>query len=132
MGHQKAVSCPQREGAVQRSKEAGPAMEKAGQYTGDLKQFLKDYNYQPTLTPQLDGLGGADLTPELLDQIVLRKLNRYVSPDSALLAKLNQLKALRMGEHHKGELVLLDLLATHGVDLIGWVNLPCWPPAIPT
>ena len=93
-------------------------MEKAGQYTRDLKQFLKDYNYQPTLTPQLDGLGGADLTPELLDQIVLWKLNRYVSLDSALLGSLNELKALRMGEHRKGELVLLDLLATHGVDLL--------------
>jgi len=92
-------------------------MEKAAQYAGDLKQFLNGYKYQPRLTPRLDGLGGADLTPELVDQIVLWKLNRYVSLDSALLGRLNQLKALRMGEHRKGEPVLSELLATHGVDL---------------
>jgi hypothetical protein len=92
-------------------------MEKAGQYTGDLKQFLKDYSYQPTLTPKLDSLGGADLTHELVNQIVLWKVNRYVLLDNALLGDLNQLKALKMGEHRQGELVLLDLLATNGVDL---------------
>ena len=52
----------------------------------DLSDFLRQYKYQPELTKKLDDLDAVNLTPELLNEIVLWKVNRYVS--LGLLARL--------------------------------------------
>jgi hypothetical protein len=50
---------------------------KATEFDGDLSDFLRQYKYQPELTKKLDDLEGVNLTPELLNEIVLWKVNRY-------------------------------------------------------
>ena len=54
---------------------------KASEFDGDFSEFLHQYKYQPMLTRKLDGLGDGSLTPELINEIVLWKVDRYVSVD---------------------------------------------------
>jgi hypothetical protein len=56
-----------------------PPPVKASEFAGDLSDFLSQYKYQPKLTKKLDDLAGVNLTPELLNEIVLWKVNRYVA-----------------------------------------------------
>ncbi len=90
---------------------------KATDFAGDLKDFLRRYEYQPALTERLDRLGDEDFTQRSIDEIVLWKVNRYVAAHEELLSKLNGLKSLLNGEHRQGDKVLDMLLQTHGVDL---------------
>jgi hypothetical protein len=90
---------------------------KAIDFTGDLNQFLKEYNYQPALTGKLDDLGEAPITQEILNEIVLWKVNRYVSLGGPLMKSLDRLKDLNPGEHSKADLALRSLLNRKGVDL---------------
>jgi hypothetical protein len=52
---------------------------KATDFGGDLSEFLGRYKYQPELTARFDNLENVSLTPELLNEIVRWKVNRYVS-----------------------------------------------------
>jgi hypothetical protein len=90
---------------------------KASEYHADFSEFLKGYEYQPDLTGRLDDLEKAGFTQELINEIVLWKVNRYVSLESDLLAQAECLKSLKPGEHRKAATVLTGLLKVHGVDL---------------
>ena len=74
---------------------------KAVNFTGDLNQFLTEYNYQPCLTKKLDSLGGTPIVQEILNEIVLWKVNRYVVLDKLIMEGFEQLKGLNPGEHRR-------------------------------
>jgi thermostable 8-oxoguanine DNA glycosylase len=90
---------------------------RANDYEGDLSEFLKKYNFQPELTRKLDDLEDVKLSPELLNKIVLWKLNRYVSLNEDQLLRIDAVRNLKPGEHEQARPVLEDLLKAHGVDV---------------
>lgn len=90
---------------------------KVSDFDGDLTRFLGQYKFQPTLTRKLDSLRDQNFTPELLNEIVLWKVNRYVSLDQGQLRQIDALRSLQPGEHRKALGVLEELLGSHGVDL---------------
>jgi len=94
-----------------------PTLSRASDFNGDLSEFLNGYKYQPNLTPKLDDLARVNFTPELLNEIVLWKVNRYVSLDADQLGRIDALATLKPGEHRAAGPILEDLLGTHGVDL---------------
>ena len=90
---------------------------KAVDFTGDLNQFLAEYNYQPGLTEKLDSLAEIPIDQEILNEIVLWKVNRYVFLDKSIMEEFEQLKGLNPGEHRKADLILKLMLDQKGVDL---------------
>jgi hypothetical protein len=52
-------------------------MIRAETWQGDLAEFLDSYRYQPNLTRKLDALGSASFDQEIINEIVLWKVNRY-------------------------------------------------------
>jgi thermostable 8-oxoguanine DNA glycosylase len=94
-----------------------PTTAKATDFEGDLSEFLGRFKYQPELTRKLDSLSAVDLTPELLNEIVLWKVNRYVFLEGDQLRRIDALRTLKPGEHEQARSVLEDLLDAHGVDL---------------
>lgn len=86
-------------------------------YDKSVDKFYSDYLYQTNLTNHLDNLSEIDFSQELINEIVLWKVNRYVSLKSGMLRKLDGLKTLRSGHHRQSKDVLDNLLNTHGVDL---------------
>ena len=70
------------------------------------------------LTTKLDDLDDVSLTPELLNEIVLSKVNRYVALDRDQLQRIDALRKLKLGEHRQARSVLEELLDAHGVDLL--------------
>ncbi len=90
---------------------------KAIDFTDNLNQFLEEYHYQPNLTKKLDNIGKTSLTQEMLNEIVLWKVNRYVSLSVQLVDQLDKLINLNYGEHNKAESALISLLNTKGIDL---------------
>src|SRR5579864_1251413 len=95
-----------------------PAPIKAFEFEGDLSKFLNEYEYQPKLTRKLDDLKDVSIiTSDLLNEIVLWKVNRYVSLDSEQLCRISALASLKPGEHRKARSILEELLDIHGVDL---------------
>jgi thermostable 8-oxoguanine DNA glycosylase len=65
----------------------------------------------------LDDLQDLKLSQELLDEIVLWKVNRYVSLHEDQLRRIDDVRTLKPGEHEKARPILEDLLEAHGVDL---------------
>jgi thermostable 8-oxoguanine DNA glycosylase len=94
-----------------------PVPIKASEFDGDLSEFLVKYKYQPNLTKRLDDSADVNLTEELLNEIVLWKVNRYVSLDGGQFRSVDALRTLKPGEHGKARSALEDLLDSHGVDL---------------
>ena len=93
-------------------------MTRAEEFNGDLSRFLNDYEYQPELTRRLDDLKEATvITQSLINEIVLWKLDRYVSLDGGQLSQIATVAALKPREHRKALPVLEELLEVHGVDL---------------
>lgn len=90
---------------------------RASDFAGNLSDFLGKYEYQPQLTSKLDGIEAVSLTPEHLNEIVLWKVNRYVSLDDNQIRQINALAELRMGQHRQARSILEKILAVHGVDL---------------
>lgn len=90
---------------------------KAIDFHGDLNEFLSAYNYQPELTKRLDDLQAFEFSQALINEIVLWKLNRYVSIDKENLQKVEGMKHLRAGDHRQSKIVIESLLNIHGVDL---------------
>jgi len=86
-------------------------------YKDDINKFLTDYNYQNKLTKYLDNLEEYNFDQSLINEIVLWKLNRYVSLNKQILTEIDALTKLRNGQHRKSEDVLEKLLDIHGVDL---------------
>lgn len=89
----------------------------ARNFRGNLSPFLEGYKYQPDLTGRLDKLEDTEFTQNLINEIVLWKVNRYVSLTPELLQDIGQLRRLKPNEHRKGESVLMALLECRGVDL---------------
>lgn len=89
----------------------------ATQFSGDLSAFLDDYTYRPGLTGRLDRIDAADFTQQLINEIVLWKVNRYVCLTTELLREIGQLRYLRRGQHRGAGSVLNKLLDCRGVDL---------------
>jgi len=75
------------------------------------------YNFQPKLTLKLDAIS-SDFNQEVINQIVLWKVNRYVEIDDGTLALLNKIKkdAVLFDEDLTRE-VLRKLLSTKGIQL---------------
>ncbi|MCK4904919.1 hypothetical protein KAS42_01560 [bacterium] len=90
---------------------------KAIEFDGKLNDFLSRYKYQAELTKQLDNLDDIDFTQRLVNEIVLWKINRYVSINDEILSKLIKLKTLTNGKHRERKESLELLLQTHGIDL---------------
>ena len=90
---------------------------KASGFEGDLNRFLKDYKYQPQLTSKLDELGDTPFTQEIINEIVLWKVDRYAHPTASILSNLDKLTTLTKGEHRKGQSVLESLLDVQGIAL---------------
>lgn len=90
---------------------------KATDYKNDLNDFLKKYNYQLNLTNKLDNLHDLSFTQSLINEIVLWKVDRYVSLDNEILTSLDNLKNLIQGNHRQTQPVLATLLNVRGVDL---------------
>jgi hypothetical protein len=83
----------------------------------DLSNFLKDYRYQPELTPRLDLLDSQPFTQAVINEIVLWKVNRYAALSSEALEALNSVVRLQPGAHRSAREVIVGLLSQHGVDL---------------
>ncbi len=89
----------------------------AKDFNGNLKDLLREYHYQRQLTDKLDTLHDVALTQDVINEIVLWKLNRYVSLENTVLRDLDGLRCLKTGQHRQGEAALQSLLGTHGIDL---------------
>lgn len=83
----------------------------------EIKINEADYNFQDILTPILDKLD-EDFSQEIINQIVLWKVNRYASINAVTLDKLNKLnkqdKEINIGFTRQ---ILDNLLNTKGVQL---------------
>jgi len=86
-------------------------------YENNLDHFLKIYNYQPNLTKKIDNLNDVSFTQSLINEIVLWKVDRYVSLNNEIMRSLDNLKSLTPGKHRQVQPVLETLLNVHGVDL---------------
>jgi hypothetical protein len=93
------------------------ATQTAGDWVGDLGSQLGDYEYQPELTSALDAWGGRPFDQELVNEIVLWKVNRYVRAGPDVLGALDGLTHLRKRQHREAREPLLLLLRQRGVDL---------------
>jgi thermostable 8-oxoguanine DNA glycosylase len=93
-----------------------PAM-KASEHQGDLNEFLRFYKFQPSLTKRLDSLAGIAFNQELINEIVLWKVNRYARLSEDLCGAIDQLEMLSAGQHRKAESILEQLLGVKGIDL---------------
>lgn len=86
-------------------------------YAKTVDRFYSEYEYQTNLTNHLDNVSEIDFTQELVNEIVLWKVNRYVSLETGLLRKVDGLKGLKNGGHRQSRDLLDKLLNTHGIDL---------------
>ena len=57
----------------------------------NVQEVMKDYHYQELLTPELDKLDG-DFDQNILNEIVLWKVNRYAEVPKTTLKLLNEIK----------------------------------------
>lgn len=84
---------------------------------GEIDTSLKDYKYQPKLTKKLEGLSD-DFTQEIINEIVLWKVNRYSELDDETLNLLNQIsKEDKEINIDLTKNLLRKLLATPGIRL---------------
>lgn len=92
-------------------------MRKARNWSGDLSKFLKSYSYRLALTARLDSPGPAPFDQQLINEIVLWKVNRYAEISPGGLEALNGVAATKPGAHRKAKKALLTLLEEPGIDL---------------
>lgn len=84
---------------------------------GEIDTSLKDYKYQPKLTEKLEGLS-ENFTQEIINEIVLWKVNRYSELNDETLNLLNQIS--KEDKEIKPDLtkeLLRKLLDTPGIRL---------------
>jgi len=105
---------PRQEGGVT---SGGPNVTRAADWKGPIAQLLKDYRFQPALTESLDALGPQPFTQEIVNEIVLWKLDRYVKLSPDALAALNSVTAFPPESHRSAGDTLAILLGERGVDL---------------
>jgi hypothetical protein len=82
-----------------------------------LDEFLKDFTYQKALTNHLDNLPNEPFSQEVINEIVLWKVNRYAQISEEIRKELHNLRSLKTKEHTKAKMILEKLLNCGGVDL---------------
>lgn len=84
----------------------------------DFSYSNKDYGYQPLLTPQLDQSHTQIFTQELINEIVLWKVNRYARLTAEILDLLNSniLRGNKLDPEFTKQ-ILKELLKTPGIRL---------------
>ena len=92
-------------------------MKRAQEWSDDLTKFLEDYRYQPNLTPKLDALTTTPFDQNVVNEIVLWKVNRYAPLEPEALEALNGLKEISHKKHRTAEDALRTLLRQPGIDL---------------
>ena len=92
-------------------------MKRAEDWEGSLGQLIGDYRYQPELTESLDALGPQPFTQEVVKDIVLWKVDRYVKLSPGALAALNGVTEFPPKSHRNASAALATLLREPGVDL---------------
>ena len=81
------------------------------------EKWNEEYKYQKNLTAELDNHDG-DFDQDIINQIVLWKVNRYAKPKDSVLAKLNMIdKASRIENITLTEEILKGLLDNRGFGL---------------
>jgi thermostable 8-oxoguanine DNA glycosylase len=79
-------------------------------------EFLSNFSVYPELTEKLDA-ADLEFSENVVHEIVLWKLGRYVKIPPSTLADLGNLKSLKHGEHREAANVLEQLLSCNGVRL---------------
>ncbi len=92
-------------------------MKRAEEWEGALPEFLKDYRYQRELTVQLDALGSQPFAQDVINEIVLWKVNRYAKLSPNALEALNRVADTKPKSHQTTEAAVATLLREQGVDL---------------
>ena len=92
-------------------------MKRAAEWQGPLAEFLKDYRYQHDLTVHLDDLGSEPFGQDVINEIVLWKVNRYAKVSPGALEALNSVIDTQPKSHRTAKAVLAALLREPGVDL---------------
>ena len=92
-------------------------MKRAEDWEGALAEFLKDYRYQRELTERLDALSPQPFTQEVINEILLWKVNRWAKLSGGALAALNSVKGIQPKSHRDAKAALATLLHEPGVDL---------------
>lgn len=83
------------------------------------EEYLRNekYNFQPKLTPKLDSIS-SEFNQEIINQIVLWKVNRYVDIEDELFSLLNTIKKEnKILDEGLTKQVLEQLLSTKGIQL---------------
>lgn len=83
-----------------------------------LKNEDHSYNYQSKLTEKLDELDNTDFNQEIINEIVLWKVDRYASVDDDTLEQINKIKpeTTKLDEEMTRD-ILMNLLQTKGIQL---------------
>ncbi|GEP45867.1 hypothetical protein [Brevifollis gellanilyticus] len=89
---------------------------KAGDFDGNLRAFMAKYKAYPSLTRQLDHFVGP-FNAEVINCIVLWKLSRFVDLPAPLLAELDGVRQLEVGQHAQAAELATDLQRVKGVQL---------------
>jgi hypothetical protein len=92
-------------------------MKKAEDHEGDLTAYLTKYKYQRKLTAYLDELGHKPFDQDIVNEIVLWKVNRYAELPEDVLEVLNEVRNTSPRSHRSATAVLATLLRQPGVDL---------------
>lgn len=92
-------------------------MTRAEEWDGALAEFLEDYRYQPELTAHLDGLGPQPFAQDVINEIVLWKVNRYAKLSPNTLEALNRVAGTKPRSHRAAEAAVAALLREQGIDL---------------
>ena len=92
-------------------------MTRAEEWKGPLAAFIDHYRYQADLTADLDTLGSAPFTQDVINEIVLWKVNRYAKLSPSGLEALNSVTAIQPKAHRTAAAVLAALLRESGVDI---------------
>ncbi len=90
---------------------------RAGDWEGALAELLDHYRYQRELTERLDALGPQPFTQDLINEIVLWKVNRYARLSERALQALNSVTGVQPKAHRDAKGALATLLVEPGVDL---------------
>lgn len=97
---------------------APPLSVKRAEECEDLADCLKGYRHQPDLTAHLDGLGSSQpLAQDVINEIVLWKVNRYAKLSPSALEALNGAADTEPRSHRTAKAALVTLLGESGVDL---------------
>jgi thermostable 8-oxoguanine DNA glycosylase len=92
-------------------------VKRAEEWEGALAEFLKDYRYQRELTAHLDDLGPQPFAQNVINEIVLWKVNRYAKLSRDAIEALNRVAEAKPKSHRTTEAAVATLLRAQGVDL---------------